>query len=269
MYIKFAGVGHLNAAPDFWQTSAIIKETPDGASVLLIDCGSDSRFSLKEAGVSIGCIDGVYITHLHSDHIGSMEWLALNTKFNPKLKKPTLFALRDLMLDLWYNSLRGGLETLQGEEATLTTFFDCKGLSPNESFTWGGIHFQPVQTVHVVSGFKFQHSYGLMIDAAPDVKEFERMDAPRTKIFFTGDTQFCPEQIMTFYRNAGVIFQDCETALYRSGVHAHYHDLCKLPPEIKAKMWLMHYDADGPITDEMAKSMGFLGFVKKGQEFEF
>lgn len=268
MILKFAGVGGAFASSQFFQTNAVVQINDDGPA-LLIDCGSDARFSLAELGVDLMQVTDVYITHLHADHIGGMEWLALNTYFNPAYSRPKLFTIRGLMSELWFHSLRGGLETIQGEITTLTTFFDCQPVDPNESFRWGGVVFQPVQTLHVVAGYKFQHSYGLMIDAAPEAEELQRATPPDTKVFFTGDTQFCPKQIQTFYENAGTIFHDCETTEFKSGVHAHFDDLCTLPPEIRARMWLMHYDPNGRVTDVDAVKAGFRGFVKKGQAFEF
>ena len=86
------------------------------------------------------------------------------------------------------------------------------------------------------------------------------------EVFLTTDTQFAPSQIMDFYRRASIVFQDCETSPYKSGVHAHYSELKTLPGDIRAKMWLYHYQ-DGALPD--AQADGFAGFVKQGQVFEF
>ena len=86
----------------------------------------------------------------------------------------------------------------------------------------------------------------------------------QTRIFYTSDTQFHPENLSLHYKKADVIFHDCETSLPPSGIHTHYQQLCSLPDEIKKKMWLYHYNAGkrpDPIQD------GFLGFVKRGQQF--
>jgi hypothetical protein len=64
---------------------------------------------------------------------------------------------------------------------------------------------------------------------------------------------------------ADVVFHDCETYPFKSGVHAHYDDLVTLPKEQKAKMWLYHY---GPDPKQNANKDGFCGFVQKGQTFE-
>ncbi len=49
-------------------------------------------------------------------------------------------------------------------------------------------------------------------------------------VFHTTDTQFAPEQIKEFYKRADVIFHDCETTPFESGVHANYQKLKTCPP---------------------------------------
>ncbi len=87
-----------------------------------------------------------------------------------------------------------------------------------------------------------------------------------TTVFITMDTQFVHFYTDTIYQQADIIFQDCETLPCKSGVHAHYSELKELPPEIKRKMWLYHYNCN-PLLD--CKQDGFAGFVAKGQCFDF
>ena len=92
------------------------------------------------------------------------------------------------------------------------------------------------------------------------------------RVYLTTDTQYSPEAAMrAFYLEAKHIFQDCETTPFKSGVHANYEDLKMLPPELKAKMWLYHYQ-DNVILDydtwnTKAITDGFRGFVKTGAVF--
>ncbi len=255
--IQFIGVGSAFTSRDYYQSNALV--IADSGKKLLIDCGTHAQFALEELGINnanVGQkIDGVYISHLHADHIGSMEWLALVTYFNPNSPRPKLFAVQSLMSDLWNRSLRGGLETLEGKIANLTDYFDCRPVRINSSFVWENIRFTPVQTVHVVSGMMIQHSYGLIINEIGSGK----------KVFFSTDTQFAPYQMRKFYDTCDLIFHDCETAPFKSGVHAHYEDLTTLPEEVKSKMWLYHYQPNPP-QDSLAD--GFLGFVEKGQIIE-
>lgn len=280
--IRFIGVGSAFAGRGLGQSNMVIEA--DNGKLLLIDCGSRCQDMLEDAygitNADLGRIDGVYISHAHADHIGGLEWLALCTFFNPTLGRPKLFCEPNLMEDLWDDSLRGGLQTLQGPKvATLDIYFDCVPTPLNEGgFIWEGVHLTPVQVVHVVSGFKIQHCYGLIMDVAPDDTDGDgdgpitakQPDAlPRKRIFLSGDTQFAPEQLLDFYGLGDLVLHDCETLPFESRVHAHYNKLASLSEKDKNKMWLYHYN--GPITSELEAKReddGFGGFIRKGQAFD-
>jgi len=227
----------------------------DKQEKLLIDCGSDARFSLFKQNMSHLDIDSVYISHLHADHAGGLEWLALTSKFDPRCtKKPNIYISESMVSDLWNKTLSGGLSTIQCEFAQLDTFFNIKTIPVNGTFTWDTTDFRLVQTVHVMNGFSLMYSFGLL---------FEVNDL---KVFITTDTQFAPKQMFDMYERADIVFHDCETAIFPSGVHATYSELCTLPDHLKAKMWLYHYNP-GQLPD--AKAEGFCGFIVPGQSFDF
>jgi ribonuclease BN (tRNA processing enzyme) len=257
--IQFIGVGSAFTTPEYYQSNALV--IAESGKKMLLDCGTHAQFALLELGINntnVGNeIDAVYISHLHADHIGSLEWLALVTYFNPSFKRPTLFAEQRLMKNLWSKSLRGGLETLEGKVAVMTDFFDCRSLIINNYYEWENIRFTPIQTLHIVSGMKFEHSYGIIM---------EEKDKDGEKVFFTTDTQFSPYQLRKFYDTSTTIFQDCETAPIKSGIHAHFDDLCTLSEETRNKMWLYHYQPNPP---QNPVESGFRGFAKKGQIFTF
>lgn len=251
--VQFLGSGSAFTVGDNNYQSNVLITAPNGRT-LLLDCGSDIRFSLYEQGINITDIDDIYISHPHADHIGGLEWVAFATYFNPKAKKPALHVSRLFVQALWDNSLKGGLESLEGEIADLHTYFDVKPIKSNGHFNWEGIRFKLVQVVHIMNGFQIVPSFGLQFEINGKT------------IFFTSDTQFCPNQIIKFYQSSDVIFHDCETSPFKSGVHAHYSDLATLPEDSKAKMWLYHYQ---PGDKPDATKDGFQGWIKKGQVFEF
>lgn len=251
MKLRFVGSGSAFTLNNY--QSNMLLEAENGTK-LLIDCGADIRFALRDLGLDHRDIDNVYISHLHSDHVGGMEWLGFARKFDPSCTKPRLFISRYIKNELWSNVLAGGMLSLQGEVADLDTYFEVHTIPKNHGFVWEGVDFQLVQAIHIMSGFHLVPSFGLMF-TVNDITTF-----------LTTDTQFSPTQITDFYNMADIIFHDCETAQYKSGVHAHYESLQTLPAEVKKKMWLYHYQ-DGPLPD--ARADGFLGFVKKGQVFDY
>lgn len=251
--MTFLGTGSAFTIGDGnYQSNVLLTLNNDS---LLIDAGTDIRFSLNELHLSYKNIHNIYITHVHGDHIGGLEWIALNTFFDTEyFGKPTLFASESILKNLWDSSLTGGLSTQSTQESTLHTYFSVHPVSSPGHFRWQKIDFNLVQMVHVFNKFVLMPCYGLL---------FEYNSA---RIFFSADTQYIPHHLFELYENADIIFQDCETSPIKSGVHTHYNELRLIPAVFKKKMWLYHYNP-GILPD--AKADGFLGFVAKGQCFDF
>ncbi len=226
----------------------------DRDTKFLIDCGSDIRFSLYVAGYSYTDITDIYISHSHADHAGGLEYMGLNTKFDPRCDRPNLYLSKDLASELWERTLSGGMRSVSGEILDLESFFKVHKINLNGYFEWEGIRFTLVKVVHVDNGFFVIPSYGL----------FFEVDG--VKVFVTTDAKLCEGENRKLYDQADIIFQDCETSPFPSTVHAHYRDLLLLPLDVRRKMWLYHYQP-GLLPD--AQKDGFQGFVKRGQIFDF
>ena len=93
MKLLFLGVSSaLSVGDKKYQSNMLIKSSTNRH--LLIDCGTDIRHSLYEQGVSHSTIDAVYISHLHADHVGGLEWLSFSKVFIDH-KKPGLYISPD------------------------------------------------------------------------------------------------------------------------------------------------------------------------------
>jgi ribonuclease BN (tRNA processing enzyme) len=253
MKLTFLGTGAaFTVGSQNFHSNAILEN--DAKQKFLIDCGSDARHSLHEMGLSYKDITDVYISHLHADHIGGLEWLGFTRKFDPDCDRPRLYISEIIAEDLWNKSLSGSMESLEGELSKITTYFDLITVRENEPFQWSGVEFQLVQTVHIMNGYTLAPCHGLFFKSNG------------IQVYYSADTQFCPHLLTRFYEQADIIFHDCETSRHQSCVHANFAELDSLPAEIKKKMWLYHYQP-GHLPD--AKKHGFQGFVKKGQVFKF
>lgn len=245
--------------------------------------------------MNVNQINVWYCSHPHQDHIGGIECVALNTFFNPyfnKIKaeflggqpiamvvdkkplpgncKPTLMAHVDVMNDIW-SGARPGLETLEGiENVSLETYFNVHALESNETVEISEAEellqqdrkwlLKPVRSLHVVNNRNFMNSWGLM---------FEEQKENGQKIYFPTDSQFMsPKQIKTTYNKSTVIYQDCETSPFPSDVHAHITDLKTLPPEIKSKMLIYHYQ-ETPTVGKHIDENEFKGVLKMGDVQEY
>lgn len=225
----------------------------DNTHRLLIDCGSDARHSLAKQGFTYDAIDHVYISHAHADHAGGLEWLGFS-RYNPFLShRPHLYVHKTLVKPLWKHTLEGGLHSLQGISSSIDTFFNVHPIQSNQ-FVWNKLLFHTIKTIHTYNGNQLNPSYGLFFTLN------------QTNILITTDTQFTPEKMMPWYKKADLIFHDCETAMKHSTVHVRFEALNTLPPRIKKKIWLYHYN-DGKKPE--AEQAGFVGYVAQGQVFEF
>lgn len=221
---------------------------------LLIDCGSDIRFSLHAASFSYRDVSHIYISHLHADHIGGLEYIGFSRKFNPECSRPSLYLHEILVQPLWQNSLSGGMGYAEGEKTNLENFFQVHPIGKEKHFFWEGIKFNLIPVIHVKAGTLIMPSYGLFLEING------------LKIFITTDTQFTPDFLKSVYEEADLIFHDCEVSVQPSPVHPHYQNLITLPQNIKQKMWLYGYQP-APLPD--TQKDGFLGFVKRGDIFDF
>jgi hypothetical protein len=329
MLIKVLGCSTAFPGLKTYNQSFLIEEN---GKRLLVDCGEDTPKALLYHGIDVKSIDGVYISHLHSDHCFGIPRLGLSrydfvnfpTHFSKGKYAPKLYGKELVLKNLW-EAVKHPLATLQNVSGTLETFFEPIVVS--DSFMWEGWKFRLIQQVHVVSDADIMPSFGLII-----TKEGHK------SIYLTTDSQYCsPRQVEDFYKIVDIIVQDCELigvntlfeegaqvyqeprtplklwplniddpdgrirlelqaqgiipfiwdrSKFFSGVHANYAQLAsypsanspKLSREIKAKMWLSHYqdfkyenkDMYGNTIDwdAEAKMDGFAGFIQQGQVFE-
>ena len=254
MQLIFIGSGSAFTVDRHNYHSNILLIPTHGNRKLLIDCGTDARRALDALEYTYADISDVYVSHLHSDHAGGLEWLGFTRKFDEQCIKPHLYIADTLCDDLWHKVLSGGMQSLEGERATLSSYFTVHRIKGEQSFIWEDIVFSLVKTQHVFDGTTEVPSFGL----------FFRLH--NHHIFITTDTRFTPYRFADHYEKADLIFHDCETLSRKSGVHAHYEELKTLDPTIKQKMWLYHYGTP-PLPDAVAD--GFKGFVAKGQTFCF
>ncbi|KKL79855.1 hypothetical protein LCGC14_2010680 [marine sediment metagenome] len=231
-----------------WQSNVLVSRN---GKALMIDLGGDARHALEDVGLKARDIDSVFLTHFHADHIGSLEWLAFCTYFDPTAKRPKLYVRDDKFAQWVWGSIRNGVQSIEHTGTSLESFFEL--CITDESFEWEGLNFEVVQTMHTMNYNSFNPSYGL------------RFDLNGKAAFFSGDTQFAPSQYMKILEADDIIFHDCETSPFESGVHSYYKKLFDLPEEIKKKIWLYHYD-DKPFD---AVEEGFQGWIERGQMFEY
>jgi ribonuclease BN (tRNA processing enzyme) len=263
MNLTFLGSGTQFCTNEFHNN--ILIENDEQTLKLLIDCGSDIRFSLKEQNIDPLSITDVIITHIHGDHVGGLEWLGFFRHFcDPQnVPKPFLYSHPYILDRLWNETLKGSMQQATNQLMNLNNYFiiGLSNNSCNDSF-------------HIIRRniiFHFFQQWHITTDLFPIPNFGIEIKTPRgQKILFSSDCNY--QSIfknMNRYYEADIIFQDCDLGKITNSVHANYQELIKLPKMIKSKMNLMHTQKNlrnnfNPIRDGFQNN-----FIQKGQIFHF
>lgn len=207
---------------------------------LLVDCPHPIRKMLREgmdaAGLSIDLpdIEAIALTHLHADHCSGIEGYAFFNRFALH-RLPTLASHPEAMARLWEGHMAAGMEQLildgVSHAMSIDDYFDVKPLSYASAVQLGPFSIECRRTNHHVPTTAFRITGG-----------------GRT-LGISADTSFDPELI------AWLSTSDLFIHETNYGIHTDYRKLAALPPELRARMRLIHYpddfDLDGSVIEPL------------------
>jgi len=259
----FVGAGSA-FSKQFYQTNLLVIK---GDTHLLIDCGTRTPEALAFLGLSVTKIDNFLITHSHADHIGGLEEVMLMNRYGPH-KRPSIVISRAYQRTLWNMSLRGGSAYNERNNEENLRFEDfwapirprrVSGADRQLSIAKvGSLKLTLFRTKHIPdnapSWRESAPSHGVIID---------------DRVLFTSDTRYDPDMMTDLDRayKFETIFHDGQ--LFTGGVHASMEELTALPADIKARMYLMHYQDSVDSQKDKARELGFAGFAEQWRPYVF
>lgn len=219
MELVALGVGDAFTAK-YHSTCAAVRA---GGATLLIDCPHPIRKVMADAGagIDVGDLCGVVITHLHADHVSGLEGLLFYAHFVLQ-RRMTVLAHPDVLADLWDGHLRAGMHQLMQADGsmhplTLGDVADVVPLSDRETVGHGPFSIDCRRTVHHIPTFAMQ------------------IRAGGASLGWSADTAF-DESLIAW-------LAQCDRFVHETnlGVHTPYEKLAALPAAVRARMWINHY----------------------------
>ncbi len=258
MKITFLGVGTAFSLKN--ANSNLLVES--GNTKLCIDCGRSAFPSIEKYGFSLKDTTHILLSAIYSDKTGGLEEVAFMTKFVFKFKV-ALLGTPTLLDRLWHFTLKGGLEYIEEFPGDLTPhrledYYNVLEVTPQQ---WHTIDEESLLKVYL---HPTQHIKGVETYA---IEVREGLDDTNKRFLFSGNTKYDLDFIEQRAKECSYIFHDCQLnkeAYKQPGQHASYQQLVQMPPEIKKKVWLYHYE-DEPLPN--AQEDGFAGFAKDLQSF--
>jgi ribonuclease BN (tRNA processing enzyme) len=276
MKIHILGAGNFSSVKHH-NTSFIIQPDFGGKeNSLMFDVGRDVKFSLAQSqfGWKPSDIFNAFISHQHGDHLAGIDYLLTMNYFNPTAPRVKLYFHKSMLAAIT-KVIEVFMETFEDarlpkdasgrpRRVLLTDVCEPVILEDNEVFWIGELEYSLVQSMHVVTGGMFMPCFGLK------VRQPKKDDKEEKIVFFTGDTQFCPSQLLGAVMSSTMTVTDCETcpAAYKSGVHAHVDDWESWAEAARQKLIMTHYGDN--VDDAFIKKYEgiFKGFAKKGDVIE-
>lgn len=287
--LTFLGVGsafakrnlHSNALIEAWAQGPGEQPAPD--DTLLIDFGATGPLALhqlslrpgfeylsKNGAINYSAIHRVFITHTHADHIGGLEEMGKvnacargDNHASGRPYKPQIISSLSILINLWDQSLKGGMSAMAGRYALLQDYFFILALHAGEPGR-GCFHMlkhyrcQPFPTDHIQVERKYDWpSFGLFIE---DMRT-------RQGAFFSGDTRFDYFAYARLMERARICFHDVQLFDEPRRVHALIDELRTMPEAIRRKTWLYHYGDDWDSGAFADVPETFAGFAEAGKRY--
>ena len=233
--LKFLGRGSAFNVKEGNTSAYYITNTDYGNTLILLDCGESVFKEIVSRNIleNIKFVN-VFISHLNSDHIGSLSSLLFYLKYKSKINLIDIvcgYGIKDDIITLL---------NIQGNNLDDYNIYESSENDEDININIDEGCFRLIKVNHI----KGMNCYGVVTKLNNNL------------IYYSGDSNEIPIEIMDNIEKIDYLYQDTCLADYEGNVHLSLIKLCELiPTEHRHKVWCMHLDCDELI--EKAKSEGF------------
>jgi len=200
----------------FFNTNFVIEF--DNDEFLLVDCGITASKSLETIGMSALDVKNLFISHLHADHIGGIEELALKRKLMTG-RKINLY-INEKLVDPFWESVRAGIEHTQLGKLGIDDYFSVH--TYRDEFVLGGVQFSSQPTHHIDGMLSFDIGF--------------------ENVLLTSDTVFSRDYVLNRAADFEIVVHDCSFNHVQK-VHTYYEELID-NRALFEHLYIIHYEDD-------------------------
>ncbi|MCQ2797022.1 MAG: MBL fold metallo-hydrolase [Bacilli bacterium] len=220
MDVKFLGVGSAFSYKDdcnscYWK---------EGTTIYFIDMGEKIASKIIDKGLLNDVTSvNIFITHMHADHIGSLEPLLTYIRVFTKISDVTVIYPNREPLEAFIKMLN-----YKGEVNWIE----------DDAFNLNGLHIEVIPQYHIAN------SYGYVIKGKED------------GFFYSGDTSVLSLDALDLLKGGIINRIYHEVSSKSSPMHIGIDDLARLVPDsLRSKFILMHFESE--TLKEKCASLGF------------
>lgn len=232
MQVVITGIGDAFSAVHHGSSGVVL--APGGR--IAIDCPGSVMGMYQQAGQACGLdlgvetIDDIVLTHLHGDHSNGLETLGFARRYlhDPPVP-PRLHALPEVLDRVWEKlaPAMDGATRAVGAASRLEDYFDPRPIQPGQQVQIAGLTVEARRSIHSVP------TMGLL---------FRSGDAT---FGWSGDAEFEQDHI-DWLSQADCIVHECGEHFK----HTLWTELDTLPPDVKARIRLIHIPDGRSVPDE-------------------
>lgn len=202
--------------------------------LILLDCGETVYSDIVKVDLlkDIEKVD-IFITHLHSDHVGSLSSLIYYLYYVKNIVPTVTFPIKKQLID--YLEASGNVEGIHYIINGASKYVENIEITPNKVSHYE--LFKDTETNRIVANSFISkssiknvfHSYGYYLKS------------PDKKIYYSGDSN----EFNIDLEDIDIVYQDCALTDREDYPHLTFNQLCeKVKKEDRHKVKLMHIDND-------------------------